>query len=101
MLILRERRYDTPFGSFHPQAKVALLEWLSAMESHSDKEPDTFMFQSRKGGNEAITRIQAWEILNNTFGSCEMNGDLGIHSMRKTFAKNVHMCLGNDLFKTK
>ena len=30
-----------------------------------------------------------------------MTGNLGTHSMRKTFAKNVHRRLGNDLFKTK
>jgi integrase len=32
---------------------------------------------------------------------CEISGQLGTHSMRKTFARNVHERLGNDLAKTK
>jgi hypothetical protein len=40
-------------------------------------------------------------MLREAFDSCEMTGNLGTHSMRKTFAKRVHQRLGNDLAKTK
>ena len=45
--------------------------------------------------------MQAHRILREVFNSCEISGQLGMHSMRKTFARNVHERLGNDLAKTK
>ena len=96
-----KRKQQSRSVVLHAQAKVALLEWLGAMEKRLDVTPDTFVFQSRKGKNRAITRVQALHVLKEAFASCEMHGTLGTHSMRKTFAKNVHQRLGNDLFKTK
>ncbi len=59
------------------------------------------MFQSRKENNRPISRVQAWRILRN---ACELNqitGNVGTHSMRKTFAQRVYNLLDRDLVKTQ
>ena len=58
--------------------KIDIDEYISNMNSNE------FLFKSKKGTNVAITRIQAYRILNNAaneLGVCE----IGTHTMRKTF----------------
>ncbi len=86
---------------FHPQAKRALQVWLQDMATRGDGAPDTYVFKSRKGGNHPISRRHALAILKEAFRSCEMTGTLGTHSMRKTFANNVHERLARDVVKTQ
>jgi integrase len=62
---------------------------------------ETFVFQSRKGGNRPIGKIQAWKILNEAATTNELPGRVGTHAMRKTFAKWVYEKLGHDLVKTQ
>lgn len=62
---------------------------------------DDYLFQSRKGKNQAIKRCQAWTILDKAFRKAKLQGNLGCHSMRKTFAKTVHAAMSFDLVKTK
>ena len=57
---------------------------------------DTFVFQSRKGQNRPINRQQAWSILREAYQSNELDGKLGTHSMRKTFADRIYDRLGRD-----
>jgi integrase len=85
----------------HPVAKTALQAWLGRMSDRLEVTPETYVFQSRKGPNRPISRIQALRILKEAFDSCEMTGQLGTHSMRKTFANNVHERLGRNLVKTQ
>lgn len=61
---------------------------------------DDFIFKSRKGDNIAITRQQAYRILNNAaedLGLVERNnngiiisGEIGTHTMRKTFGYHAY-----------
>ena len=74
--------------------------WLQDMATRGDGAPDTHVFQSRKGGNHPITRRHALTILKKAFRACAMTGTLGTHSMRKTFANNVHNRLARDVVKT-
>jgi len=85
----------------HPDAKAALEAWLDDLRGICPLDPDTFVFQSREGKNKAISRVQAYRILSEAYDSCEMNGKLGTHSMRKTFANKIYDKLEGDLVKTQ
>jgi site-specific recombinase XerD len=63
--------------------------------------PEMYLFKSQKGTNRAISTRQGNEILYKVYDLNEMTGKLATHSMRKTFAKNVHKSLGNDITKTQ
>jgi site-specific recombinase XerD len=58
------------------------------------------LFPSRKGGR-AISRVHAWEILQEAYDANNLTGQLGTHAMRKTFANRVYEKLGRDLVKTQ
>jgi len=85
----------------HPVAQLALAAWIAQMPRHFVVTPESFVFRSREGDNQPISRMHAHRLLRDAFDSCEMTGNLGTHSMRKTFAKRVHQRLGNDLAKTQ
>ncbi|MHB9026936.1 MAG: tyrosine-type recombinase/integrase [Armatimonadota bacterium] len=85
----------------HPEAKSALAEWLQELHDWGYLAADAYVFQSRKGHNRSISRIQAYRILKETFDACEMTGKLGTHSMRKSFANKIYDKLGGDLIKTQ
>ncbi len=85
----------------HPQAREALAAWLPKLRAAGYMTADTFVFQSRKGGNKAIGRVQAYKILRESYEANEMTGRLGTHSMRKTFADRVYDRLDRDLVKTQ
>jgi len=84
----------------HPAARAALANWLEELRASGHTSPESFVFQSRHGTNQAIGRIQAWRILRRAFERAGLNGNLGTHSMRKTFADRVYDRLGKDLVKT-
>lgn len=83
--------------ALHKQAQAAILSWI---EKSGMTDPEQFLFCSRKGSGP-ISRVQAWRILNSCFERNEMQGQLGTHSMRKTFAKKVYHKLNKDLIKTQ
>lgn len=85
----------------HPEARTALQDWLDELRRDGEIAPESFVFQSRKGENRPISRVQAYRILQEAYDSCEMAGKLGTHSMRKTFANKVYDRLGGDLVKTQ
>jgi len=85
----------------HPEARAALAAWLEELGQYAELIGDTFVFQSRKGGNRPISRVQAYRILHEACDACELTGKLGTHSMRKTFANKVYDALDNDLVKTQ
>jgi len=84
----------------HPDARKSLKQWLVELNQLGYKSDDAFVFQSRKGGNKPISRIQYYKILRNAFGKAGMAGKLGTHTMRKTFANKVYDNLDHDLVKT-
>ncbi len=51
---------------------------------------DTYLFRSREGGNMAITRNRAYQIISGLAHICNFEGCIGTHSMRKTYAGNMY-----------
>jgi len=84
----------------HPAAREALATWLEELRSDGYMTAESFVFQSRRGPNQAIGRTQAWRILKRSFEQAGLTGNLGTHSMRKTFADRIYDRLDGDLVKT-
>lgn len=49
-----------------------------------DKDPDEYLFKSRKGSNKPISRITAYKIIKNACNACGVY-NVGTHTLRKTF----------------
>jgi integrase len=83
----------------HPQAKEALAAWLKELDGYPT---DTFVFHSRKGGNRAITKQQAGDIIRDALRANGIHDrGMGTHVMRKTFAKRVYLKTDRNLLKTQ
>ena len=85
----------------HPKAQGALQAWLTALAAAGARLPSRYVFASRKGVNRPICRETANQILHDAYATNGLSGQLGTHSMRKTFANNVYGKLGHDLVKTQ
>ena len=96
-----KQRRESRTVILHPQAKAALATWLMTLQQTRELTRATFVFQSRKGENQPIGKIQAWKILHEAAITNELTGKVGTHAMRKTFAKKVYEKLGHDLVKTQ
>jgi integrase len=84
----------------HPGAKAALQRWLEVRQSDGALLPTLALFQSRKGVNRPMSRVQAYRILQEAYHTNELSGKLGTHAMRKTFANRVYDQLNHDLMRT-
>jgi len=73
----------------HDEARSILAEWIEQLRNEGQMTDDSFLFQSRKGGNSPITRQNASRVLNDAFRVAGLSGPLGTHTMRKTFARRV------------
>lgn len=82
----------------NPVAKQAIRSLLHELRGASD---DSFLFRSRKGANEPISRFQAHRVLKAACCRAGLTGKLGTHTMRKTFANKVYDRLGGDLVKVQ
>ena len=78
------------------EARQAIAEHIQAERL----QPADFLFKSQKS-QSAITKTQAYRLLISAFRACGIAGNTGTHSMRKTFAANIHLALGGDVFKTQ
>lgn len=85
----------------HPEAKAALAAWLMTLPHLRKVSRDTFVFQSRKGTNRPIGKIQAWKILHEAVTTNELPGKVGTHAMRKTFANCIYERSGHNLIATQ
>jgi integrase len=55
-----------------------------------------YLFQSKKGNNQPIQRMQAWRILNDVARKVGIKGEIGTHSLRKTFGYHMYKhCKGD------
>jgi integrase len=79
------------------EAARAIQEWLDVLGTHRPKAP---LFESQRKG-KAISRVQAYRILEGAYDAAGLTGKLGTHAMRKTFAHGVYEVLGHDLVKTQ
>ena len=85
----------------NPQAAEAVRARIEAMRQQGSVTAKTVLFRSRKGDNQPISGVRAYKILREVPEESELSGQLGTHSMRKTFANVVHEKLDRDISKTK
>jgi integrase len=81
----------------HEDARAAIRAWLEVMGTH---RPEAYLFEGQRKG-KAIDRTQAYRILQAAYKANGLEGKLGSHAMRKTFAHGVYEKLGHDLVKTQ
>lgn len=84
-------------------AKQYLKNYLDNFEEIYGKPIDKsfYLFKSQKSDNKAISTRQATGVLYLVYRDNEMTGKLATHTMRKTYAKNIHEKLGNDIVLTQ
>ena len=71
------------------QAIEALIAWHS--ELYGNVDPTRPLFTSRKGqGSKPMTRIAAHNALKDAFEAAGLNGKLGTHSLRKSYAQRLY-----------
>jgi len=87
--------------ALHPEAKAALATWINQLAKDTVLTADDYVFQSRKGQNRPVGRVQYHRILKDAVRANELTGKIATHSMRKTFADRVYEALGRDLFRTQ
>jgi site-specific recombinase XerD len=61
----------------HTDAQAALQVWLTQLRQMKPVTPQTFLFQSRKGANQPISKVQAWKILHEAMVTNELTDTLG------------------------
>jgi integrase len=85
------------------KAKEALRPWLKQLEKMGRLHPNTPLFLSKKldadGKLKAISRVQAWRVLDMAYKACELAGKTGTHSMRKSFADRLYSHFKGDIAK--
>ena len=65
-----------------------------------EKDPDDYLFKSRQGYNNAISRTQAYRILKNIEEKFRLD-NLGTHSLRKTFGYQMYNASKKDIVKVQ
>ena len=73
----------------HNEARLVLSEWIRQLRDEGWLTDNSYLFQSREGGNSPITRQNASYLLKRAFREAGLSGPLGTHTMRKTFARRV------------
>jgi integrase len=92
-IVLKERKTDkTKTFPLNESVKRELKAYLAERGEVNDKEP---LFPSRKG-QKALSRIQAWSILN-TVGQLVGLDNIGTHSLRKTCGYFLYKKSGGNL----
>jgi integrase len=94
-----------------PQARAALSVWLDGLARQlglaaaKELKAACPVFCSRvhqpDGSLHPIARETAWRVLNTVFEALELQGQLGTHCLRKTFANAVYEANHHDLPKTQ
>ena len=78
-----------PVNSDGRQAIEALIAWHA--EQYGDIDATRPLFPSRKGqGRKPMTRIAAHNALKEAFEAAGLNGKLGTHSLRKSYAQRLY-----------
>jgi integrase len=100
---------DSRTVKLHPEARAALQVWLEQLARRLgglDPELPVFVGRTERrhpktGERIGISRIQAWRLLHEAYEANQLEGKLGTHAMRKTFANRMYEKLGHDLVKTQ
>ena len=80
----------------HTKVKTAVKEWTDHLINKGfDFESAIFIGRQSNKGTKPITRQRAWQILKDLFVKAGIYGQTGTHTLRKTFAKEMKMRLGD------
>ncbi|PWW29599.1 phage integrase family protein [Cytobacillus oceanisediminis] len=82
---LNSAQYNNPPVYLNPNVRQSILNWIEEGSLLSDD----YLFKSRKA-NAPITRQQAYRILNEAAKVAEIEGPVGTHTLRKTFALHAY-----------
>jgi integrase len=74
-----------------PWAQHILQEWLDELREQEEVETNWYVFLSHVGTNRSITRQWAYNILIEECSKNSIYGNIGTHSMRKTFANKMRI----------
>lgn len=78
-----------PVNTDGQQAIANLIAWH--LELYGNVDPTRPLFPSRKGqGLKAMSRIAAHDALKDAFETAGLNGKLGTHSLRKSYAQRLY-----------
>ena len=92
-ITIREKKTGKTKGfPISGNAKKAIEEYLEKRGSYLRSEP---LFISRKG-NTPIQRVQAWKALTRASEAVGIDGRIGTHTLRKTFAYHAYQ-QGRDI----
>ena len=98
----RPSRIGSRTVQVNPKLADALNRWLAVMrEELGWMERSAFLFQSRTSTNRALSTRQAARRLEDIFRRAHIAGPVSSHSLRKSFAVDVHQRLGGDLLLTQ
>jgi len=82
-VIIKEGKTDkTRTFTINKATSNAIKEYLSTSNNY---DMDWYLFKSRKGDNKPISRVQAWQVLNDSAKLAGIREDIGTHTLRKTF----------------
>jgi len=63
--------------------------------------PDQYLFRSRQGVNKPWSTCQAWRIIRRICRDLHIDGNIGTHSLRKTFAMSLYSTTHNNIRLTQ
>ncbi|WP_461311048.1 site-specific integrase [Bacillus altitudinis] len=69
---------------------IKLSSTVVKLAQKLDGDDDSYVFQSRKGINKPISRVQAYRVLNAAAERAGINIDIGTHTLRKTFGYQLY-----------
>ena len=91
---IKEQKTDK-WASFqiHPYVQEGLKEYFNTLPSLNS---DMYIFKSREGENKPITTKRALQVIKDMASACDIKGNIGTHSMRKTKAYHLIKDNPND-----
>jgi len=79
--IKEKKTSKTKLFYINDSAKKALHDYIK----ETGFDPNRYLFSSRKGNNQPITRVRAYRIINDACAVARVEGAIGMHTLRKTF----------------
>lgn len=84
---IRERKtHKQKIFRLNKSARNAVKQYVERYGFASER----YLFISRKGNNEPISRVQAWGVLNNAARAVGIRDSIGTHTLRKTFGYHAY-----------
>lgn len=74
------------------KTRIIIVPELKRMISAyaKDLRDEEYLFKSRQGRNQPITRVRAYDILREAAHACGLS-EIGTHTLRKTFGYHIYM----------